>query len=164
MIPPPVPTLAGIATFSAIASALDPLLLALLACPPTTREAWRGLPESRGIYLLESDGQAHYVGRTNRVRRRIYHHTRANAQHNQATFAFLIARREAEARGLSLDSLTRDRLQSHDEFSLLFREAKERVAGMRVRYVEVPDSNTQAVFEVYAAVVLGTPHNTFENH
>lgn len=161
--PAPLPTAAGIASFGAIATALDPLLSALLACPPTTREAWSRLPESRGIYLFESDGIAHYVGRTNRIKRRIYYHTRPGAPHMQATFAFLLARREAEARGLSL-SLTRDALQAHDEFSTLFREAKERVAAMRVRYVEIEDSNTQAVFEVYAAVVLGTPHNTFENH
>lgn len=157
------PTGTGMASFAAIASALDPLLSALLACPPTTRESWSRLPESRGIYLFESDGVAHYVGRTNRIRRRIYYHTRPGALHNQATFAFLIARREAEARGLSL-SLTRNALQAHDQFSILFREAKERLAGMRVRYVEVPDSNTQAVFEVYAAVVLGTAHNNFDNH
>lgn len=160
----PIPSVPGIATFRTIAESLDPLLSALLACPPTTREAWSRLPESRGIYLFESDGVAHYVGRTNRIKRRIYLHTRPGAGHNQATFAFIMARREAEARGLSLSALTRVGLQANDQFSVLFREAKGRVAGMRVRYVEVPDSSTQAIFEVYAAVVLGTPHNTFENH
>jgi hypothetical protein len=35
---------------------------------------------------------------------------------------------------------------------------------MQVRVVEVIDPIEQTVFEVYAALVLRTPYNNFENH
>ena len=44
------------------------------------------------IYLFSQDGCPLYVGRTNNLRKRLQHHTRNN--HNQATFAFLLARHE----------------------------------------------------------------------
>ena len=35
---------------------------------------------------------------------------------------------------------------------------------MEVRYVEIQDPIEQAIFEVYAAQLLATPHNSFETH
>ena len=49
------------------------------------------LPE-KCIYLL-SEGQNHlYVGRTRKLRKRLRQHSIASAQHNQAVFAFKLAR------------------------------------------------------------------------
>jgi len=47
---------------------------------------------SAGVYLLSEDGRALYVGRSNTLRKRLQGHTHNN--HNQATFAFLLARRQ----------------------------------------------------------------------
>ena len=49
------------------------------------------MPEA-GIYLFSEHGTPLYVGRTNKLRNRLKYHIRDN--HNQATFAFLVARRE----------------------------------------------------------------------
>ena len=63
---------------------------ALLKSP---RHKISNLPEGiplAGIYLFSEKDQALYVGRTNNLRKRLQYHTRNN--HNQATFAFLLAR------------------------------------------------------------------------
>ncbi|MBC2714035.1 MAG: GIY-YIG nuclease family protein [Desulfobacteraceae bacterium] len=49
------------------------------------------MPEP-GIYLFSEAGRALYVGWTNKLRKRLQYHTRNN--HNQATFAFLLARHQ----------------------------------------------------------------------
>ena len=42
---------------------------------------------------------------------------------------------------------------------------KERVRNMEVRAVEIKDSETQTVFEVYASLVLKTSrYNNFDTH
>ena len=47
---------------------------------------------SKGVYLF-SEGEQHlYVGRSNSLRKRYQQHTRPSAPHNQAVFAFKIAR------------------------------------------------------------------------
>jgi hypothetical protein len=52
----------------------------------------------------------------------------------------------------------------HPVFGPAFVEAKRRVAGMDIRYVEEPDPVKQALLEIYAATALETPYNDFENH
>jgi hypothetical protein len=42
--------------------------------------------------------------------------------------------------------------------------AKLRIAVMDLRYVEESDPTCQALLEIYAATVLKTPYNDFENH
>lgn len=47
----------------------------------------------KGVYLF-SEGEKHmYVGRSNNLRRRYGHHCNPGSPHNQAVFAFKIARR-----------------------------------------------------------------------
>jgi hypothetical protein len=46
----------------------------------------------------------------------------------------------------------------------LFLHAKERVSRMTVRVIEITDPIEQTLFEVYAALALGTVYNVFENH
>lgn len=71
----------------------------------------------------------------------------------------------------SIDALSRDKLQRDPEFKKLFDATKEGVRSMGIRVVEVDDPIEQAVFEVYAALELGTTRgrgqvgfNDFENH
>ena len=48
------------------------------------------------------------------------------------------------------------RLATSDDFSPYFVRAKEAVAGLPVRFLEVESPELRAVFEVYGALALGT--------
>jgi hypothetical protein len=49
-------------------------------------------------------------------------------------------------------------------FAQAFVSAKERIRKMEYRYVEEADQNSQALLEIYCAVVLQTPYNDFNTH
>jgi hypothetical protein len=147
------------ATFNAIIDQLPQLLYQLKNCEDCHRRDHR-LRDVPGIYVFWEGEQALYVGRTNTLRSRVLYHSRRSSGHNSATFAFLLAREKAP------DTITGTRvaLEKHPVFSSLFFKAKERVAAMTVRFVEVSDPRTQAILEIYAASVLATPYNDFDNH
>lgn len=73
---------------------------------------------------------------------------------------------------LELDSIgdfSRDELQRDPELKKLFDATKKSVRCMGIRVVEINNPIEQAVFEVYAALELGTTQeqggfNDFENH
>ncbi|MGE3425016.1 MAG: hypothetical protein AB7N24_23455 [Dehalococcoidia bacterium] len=46
-------------------------------------------------------------------------------------------------------------------FNAAFKEAKQRISGMKVRYVREDDAVRQTLLELYVAVVLETPYNDF---
>ena len=51
------------------------------------------------------------------------------------------------------------------KYEVEFKEMKERVRNMEVRAVEIQDSVTQAVFEIYASLSLNTTrYNNFDTH
>src|SRR3974390_2543616 len=92
---------------------------------------------SAGIYLFSEDGIPLYVGRTNNLRKRLQYHTRNN--HNQATFAFLLARHQTgnlkasyQAKGLRQDLL------SDPKFRAAFDAARQRIREMDVQFAEEP--------------------------
>ncbi len=149
--------------FAAFAERLHPAFERLLACQPVTGGIRMPLGgATRGVYLF-SEGDHHlYVGRTNRLRTRHHEHWRPRGKHNDAPFAFRLAR---EASGhLAKGGMTRKDLQSHPAFQLAFDQAKTRIAAMDFRWVEETDPNTQCLLEVYAAIALDTPFNDFDNH
>jgi hypothetical protein len=49
-------------------------------------------------------------------------------------------------------------------FASAFEVAKRRIASMDLRFVEESDPTRQALLEIYAATVLKTPYNDFDNH
>ena len=49
-------------------------------------------------------------------------------------------------------------------FKAAFMAAKARIRNMDYRFVEETDQNTQALLEIYCAVVLSTPYNDFKTH
>jgi predicted GIY-YIG superfamily endonuclease len=117
------------------------------------------------IYLL-SEGKNHlYVGRTRRLRNRLREHSVPGAQHNQAVFAFKLAR-EMTGRLTAAYSAegSRAALAAEIEFGEAFKEAKARVRNMDLRFVEEADPTRQALLEIYASVVLGTKYNDFDTH
>lgn len=77
---------------------LHPLFEALLNSKPFQFVSLPKTLPKAGVYLF-SDGEQHlYVGRTNSIRKRLQQHCRPSSSHNNAPFAFRLAR---EARNIS---------------------------------------------------------------
>ena len=137
------------------------LLCKLLSDPLRCRDEMGQLPK-RGIYVFYESGKPVYVGRTNRMKKRIREHGSPSAT-KAATFAYLVAKRELVDRG------TTPAAQSGKPSAHIISAARKRVGEMKFRIVEISDPIEQTLFEVYAAVQLGTTreqggYNDFENH
>lgn len=151
--------------FKEFADSLQPSFERLMTSDAFTAETIpRGCP-NQGIYLF-SEGDLHlYVGRTRQFIKRMAQHTRPSSQHNQAVFAFRLAR---EGTGRIKASYggewTRVGLCLDEEFSKAFTAAKARVRTMDLRFVEEPDPLRQALLEIYVSVALQTPYNDFNTH
>jgi len=115
---------------------------------------------TQGIYVFYENGEPQYVGRCGRkgrLKKRILEHSRPSSGHNTATFAFLIAKEELDKRDPTLSRIDIEKTPE-------FHEAKQKIALMQIKYLEIEDPITQTLFEVYAALELGTPYNNWETH
>jgi predicted GIY-YIG superfamily endonuclease len=120
------------------------------------------IPNAPAIYLFSEGEMLLYVGQTRGLNRRLGEHTRPSSRQNQASFAFLIAVEQAERAGIALSGSRDDQER---ELGDRFTAAKQRVAEMDVRFVEMDDPIERTVFEMYAALHLGTErYNSFETH
>lgn len=152
--------------FAAVADSLHGSYERLMASAPMASGHRWPRDQVRGVYLFSEGDQHLYVGRTNHVQRRLGLHCRPSAQHNQAVFAFKLARHEtgnikaAYVPGKG----SRKFLAADPTFSAVFIAAKTRVKAMDFRWVEEADPVRQCLLEVYVAVVLQTPYNDFDNH
>lgn len=151
--------------FRKLVEDLEPTFQALVRKRPVRSTALpRDLPK-RGVYLFSEAEKHLYVGRTDNLRRRIQDHCRESSNHNKATFAFRMARRETgHTRASYSTSGSRGELETDPVFGPAFGRAKARIRSMDLRFVEEGDATRQALLEIYAATVLGTPFNDFENH
>jgi predicted GIY-YIG superfamily endonuclease len=120
---------------------------------------------SAGIYLFTKNGKHLYVGRANNIRRRLQDHCRPGSKQNQATFAFLLARKKTgRLRATYKPEGSRAHLMQDAEFVQAFSDAKARLRAMQIRTVSEADPLRQALLEMYVHICLGTPHNDFDNH
>ena len=124
-----------------------------------------GMP-AKGVYLFSEQHRHLYAGRSNRLRKRAGEHCRPSSQHNQAVFAFRLAR---EATGRLTPAYvpgegSRASLPREEAFNTAFTLAKARVRAMAFRDVEEVDPNRQALLVLYCAIVLGCPYNDFNTH
>ena len=123
----------------------------------------KDMQTKQGIYILSENGRPVYVGRSNRIKGRLKSHI--GRRHNQASFAYLLAR---EAFGLEKASYKknfgRDHLMSLPKFRTHFNRAVKRIRNMRVRVIEEIDQTNQALLEIYAAHKLKTKYNNFKTH
>lgn len=150
--------------FGELVARLPDLLDELLACPPMG-EAASPIPDAPGVYLFSDGPDALYVGQTRRLRQRMRNHRSPASTHNQASFAFLLARERAARLRPDLDlRRTRGTLAGDLAFADLFAAAKADVRSMTLRFVRIDEPELRTVFEVYAAVSLATPHNDFDTH
>jgi hypothetical protein len=150
-----------------VASQLHALLEDLLDAPKLVRaEHPRGtVPKRPGVYLFsDAAGKPIYVGQSRNIYARLAQHTRESSSHVSASFAFRIAKREAEGLGINIAGF-RDELVARDDFNEQFLAAKRAVAKMPVQFVIEEHADLRTVFEVYATYALGTQeYNTFETH
>lgn len=150
----------------------DSMLDRLVGSRPYRHGQKPPLPQSAGIYLFVEDGNPVYVVITRNIRSRYGQHQRPSSPENSAPFAFSIARREAKSRWFPVTGRGRVELSNDPDFdTAFFGPAKARVRAMDFHYLEMSgedlDSDPKvAVFEVFAAVVLGTEgdFNSFRTH
>lgn len=151
--------------FRSVVERLDSSFRELLAVRPSRPLALPHDVPTAGIYLLSEDRRHLYVGRSNRVKKRLSNHCRPSATHNMAVLAFRLAR---EATGHDKATYrpagSRADLMNDPAFARAFEAAKTRIRGMDVRVVAEADPVRQAVLEVYVAVALATPYNDFGTH
>lgn len=137
----------------------------LLAMKPVTIATMAKDAPSECIYLFSENAKPLYVGRTRHLRQRMRQHSIPASQHNQAVFAFRLAREATGHLEATYDIVaSRAALWKDVKFAAEFSKAKTRVRQMQVRYVEECDPLRQALLEIYVAVVLKTPYNDFNTH
>jgi len=127
-----------------------------------SRDNLRQVPQ-QGVYVLYEESKPIYVGRSDHLKERLYKHSRPSSGHGSATFAFNLAKEEADRKGMSI-LRTRKQLEDDPDFKDMFMQAKKRVYRMKIRVVLVDDPALQTVFEVYVALTLKTPYNSFITH
>jgi hypothetical protein len=152
------------AEFAAAYAEMEPLLERLGAAPLQRVADHLVIPQVPGIYLFRDDGTPIYVGQSRNLRRRLRIHTRPTSRHNQASFAFNLARREAAAADIDIHR-PRAHLAADPAFEAHFADARARVAAMHVQFIDVESPITRTMFEMFAALVLDTAEfNSFETH
>lgn len=154
-------------TFAAMIETLHPSLERLRAMEPVSIDELppvRTMPAS-GIYWLSEGSDSIYVGRSRRLRQRLQEHVRHKAGHNQASFAFLLAREMTGNKTASYQETgSRDDLLRNPAFEQAFREAKDRIRKMQLRFVEEPHPVRQCLLEVYVATAVEARYNDFDSH
>ncbi len=138
----------------------------LLSMPPySCANLPKDIPKA-GIYLFTENGKHLYVGRSNNIKARLSRHSRSGATHRMAAFAFLLAREQTGniKPTYKAGDTSRNGLSQNPIFAAAFVNAKARIRQMEVRFVEEVEPTKQAILEIYAAVVLGTPYNSFDTH
>jgi hypothetical protein len=151
---PPIRS-AGVAAFNDLVDQLEPLLERLWKAPAAPRAKHTRIPARPGVYLFTRRDEPVHVGEAADLRRRLAEQCRPSSGHTKATLAFAIAKRAATREGIAVDGPPA-RLATSDDFAPFFTRAKEAVAALPVRYVEVESRDLRALFEVYGSLALGT--------
>jgi len=135
----------------------------LISMSPVKIDSLPSQMPTGGVYVFYKEGKPLYVGRTNRMGQRLRYHSRESA--NDAPFAFRLAREMTGYTKPTYQKIgSRKDLLSKPEFRKAFSEAKTRIRGMDIRFVEETEQIRQTLLEIYVAVVLDTPYNEFKTH
>lgn len=154
-------------SFRQTVESLVPSFERLMASVPIIGSRFPTTRKIAGVYLMTDLGTHLYVGRSNNIAKRFYAHRRMSSGDGVAPFAYRLACISSGRTGVSYIAGhpdTRKMKMADAEFREHFNQAKRDIASMEFRYVEEADPVDQAILEVYCAVALGTPHNTFDNH
>ena len=152
--------------FRVYTDALHPKFEALVGMTPVTTGILPREIKGAGVYMFSEGGSHLYVGRTRNVRSRYGQHTRIGTGHNNAPFAFKLAR---EATGIlrstyKSDETSRANLMLNEDFLAAFNIALERMREMEFRFIEEADPTRQCLLEIYVSVVCGSLYNDFDTH
>jgi hypothetical protein len=111
-----------------------------------------------GCYVLLDREKAIYVGISRRVISRIRQHV-VGRSHFDASLAYLIAHRRLSSTG------QRSHNMRNPEFRARFAAAQQYLRTLEIAAVRVDNALVLHVFEVYAAMALGTSEwNSFRTH
>lgn len=154
----------GEKAFEAIIASMPDLLTELTRRQAAPFQDTDALPSKPGVYLFSEGPSPCYVGNTPNLRQRLREHTGASSRENQAALAWRMALQQAEEAGVSTSG-TRKTIEADPAFAAIFEKARERVAKMDVRFIEVDDPIVRTVLEVYVARALGTDsYDSLETH
>lgn len=121
-------------------------------------------PVAPGVYLLAEGNDVLHVGRTRNLQERRRNQTGLNNDRSTATHAFRRAVADATTAGhLGLPG-KRAELEVHPTFGPYFQAAKQRMRACDFRCVEIADPPKQAMFEIFASIALGLPHELWRTH
>jgi len=151
--------------FKKLADRMPLLLQSLLEQPLIARDdiGVIQVPE-KGVYVFFENNKPIYVGRSNRLKKRIKEHSQISSDQYSATLAFRIAKQNTLILQKKGGKQTNEQLMKNSVFREKFEAAKDRIARTRIRFIEVEDQVEQAMFEIYAALVLDTELNDFSTH
>lgn len=143
---------------------LHPKFVELTSMEPVTNGKLPKIMPTSGIYLFSENGSHLYVGRSRNIRKRYSQHSRPSSKHNNAPFAFKLAKQQLGIGKATYKSGEGSRvgLSENIEFSMAFSQSLVRIRAMEFRFVEETDPTAQCLLEVYASVALQTPYNDFE--
>lgn len=152
--------------FLTFTETLHPKFETLMQMDPVTDGILPSHMKGSGVYLFSEHGRHLYVGRTRNVRSRYGQHTRHGTGHNNAPFAFKLAR---EATGILKSDYksgptSRANLMLDVDFLQAFNDSLIRMRAMEFRFVNEPDPTRQCLLEIYVSVVCGSPYNDFDTH
>lgn len=132
----------------------------LMACDlleMKVRSDWKGI---HAIYVFyEADGTACHTGRTRNLQGRVRAH-RASSHHS-ASFAFKRARQVTNVKATYRPEGSRAALMEDADFRAEFDRQRESIGLMKLRFVEIECPIEQHLFELYAALRLGTSLSEF---
>ena len=136
--------------FRAYTEALHPKFETLMGVIPVTTGTLPREIKGAGVYMFSENGRHLYVGRTRNVRSRYGQHTRTGTGHNNAPFAFKLAR---ETTGIlkstyKSDETSRANLMFNSDFLGAFNAALARMRAMEFRFVEEKDPTRQCLLEI----------------
>jgi hypothetical protein len=151
--------------FSMIVESLAPKLARLMDTVPVRYGELPREPPLQGVYLFTERGRHLYVGRSNNLRDRYDRHWRANLGQREAEFVIALAREETgRVTAYQVNRQRRGQLTLDSAFAATLVAAKERVKAMEFRFVEENDQTRQALLEIYCAIALQAPYNSFMSH
>lgn len=111
-----------------------------------------------GCYVFIEHGEPLYVGISRGVVRRLFQHLTAN-NHFSGSLAYYIAKRKNDPGG------TREQNMNDPAFRALFDDSQRRLEQCAIATVEISNPVELHLFEVYAAMEIGTGElNTFRTH
>lgn len=150
-------------SFGEIIDSLHELFDELMSCDLVEKKDIPKKVHQKGIYVFYENNRPIYVGRSRDIAKRIRRHSRPSSKHNSASFAFLLAKEQAKVNGMNLKR-TRKNLEADPLFNEIFMKQKKRISKMLIRTVQIENSETQAIFEIYASKELKTKYNDFDTH